>query len=1034
MNPIDAAIARPHTVIVVALLAAVFGFIALQRIPVQLKPSLDKPEISITTTYRGAAPMEVEDQITTPIEEEMDSVTGISRIVSRSSQGRSAITLEFDWGVDKDVAMIDVINKLNQVPDLPEEADAPVAVSVTSDQEDVVMWIVMETDSFTPNEMYEWANDVIEPRMRRVPGLSDLLIFGGEEREMQVLLDPDRLAEKNIAIGDLIAAIRAENLNVRGGFVDQGKRRFNLRTVGRFESTQDVGDIVIARSPRGAVYLREVAEVKMGYKKKLSEVRTNGKPTVVFGAKRKTGANVMTLCQAMEDVLVELNANFAAKQEDLSLHVAYTEETYIDQSIRLAWKNLAIGALLASIVLVIFLRSFRLVLVVAVTIPVCMITVFIFAYFLGRSLNIISIAGLAFSSGMVVDNAIVVIENIYRHMAEGRSPLEAARRGTHEVWGAVLISTLTTLAVFLPVMFITEEAGQLFKDIAIAISLAISLSLIAAVLLIPMMASRLAKAPKPESRVERLKSLVLGAWLGTAISAVYRKLVTLITGGGILHVLAKMLVIGGIVALFFASLGLLPSAEYLPSGNRNLVLVLAQPLVGSSIDKAVDSIRPLEEKIAADPTTKRFFSVFGDRFNAVGVIVKDEFSGEEQMKAHVGKMFGQTIGLTGFEFLFPLQASIFRDPGKQLEIDISGPSLERLEGVATQMKGQLFGTAGVQMVRSNYTTGAPEVRVELDRRRAADVGLRVADVADVVESLVAGKTVGRYNDDGDQLDLTLYANSAQLDSIDALPHVILRTPWDKRVRLDSIATVSNTSAPTAINHVEKERAVTLTVNLAPDQSLEEAITRIERDVLAPARLALPASFSVRLSGTADKLNATLEALTSGFVLAVLIVYLLMVALFRSWLYPFVILITIPLAASGAFIGVSIAHEVSGGLVSFDVIAMLGLIILAGIVVNNAILIVHQANNFRLAGQGHTAALRASCASRFRPICMSVITSVLGMAPLAFGTGAGTELYRGLGAVLIGGLVVSTVFTLFLVPALLSLFYDLQRLLGIIKEG
>jgi HAE1 family hydrophobic/amphiphilic exporter-1 len=1031
MNPIDGAIARPHTVIVVVLLAAVFGYIALQRIPVQLKPSLDKPEISITTTYRGAAPMEVEDQVTTPIEEEMDSVTGISRITSRSSQGRSAITLEFDWGVDKDVAMIDVINKLNQVPDLPEEADAPVAVSVTSDQEDVVMWIVMESDTFTPNEMYEWASDVIEPRMRRVPGLSDLLIFGGEEREMQVLLDPDRLAEKNIAIGDLIAAIRAENLNVRGGFVDQGKRRFNLRTVGRFESVADVGNIVIARSPRGAVYLHEVAEVRMGYKKQLSEVRTNGKPTVVFGIKRKTGANVLRLCQAMEVVLAELNANFAAKQEDLSLHVAYTEETYIDQSIQLAWQNLGLGALLASVVLIVFLRSFRLLLVVAVTIPVCMITVFVFVYLLGRSLNIISIAGLAFSSGMVVDNAIVVIENIYRHIADGRKPLDAARQGTHEVWGAVLISTLTTLAVFLPVMFIAEEAGQLFKDIAIAISLAISLSLLAAVLLIPMMASRLAKVPNPESKSEKFKSLVLGAWIGVAIARLYQWMTTAITGRGPLRVLTKLLVVGGIVALFFGSMRLLPSAEYLPSGNRNLILVLAQPLVGSSIEKSVNSIRPLEQAIAADPSTKRFFSVFGDRFNAVGVIAKDEYSSEKQMQAQVGQMFGKTMGLSGFEFLFPLQMSIFRDPGKQLEIDISGPSLERLEAVSGQMKGQLFATEGVMMARSNYTSGAPEVRIELDRRRAADVGLRVADVADVVESLVAGKIVGRYNDDGDQVDLTLYANAAQIDTIDALPNVILRTPWNERVRLSSIASVRNSSAPTAINHVEKERAITLTVNLKPDQSLEEAITRIERDLLAPTRLALPSSYTVRLSGTADKLNHTLRALTGGFVLAVLIVYLLMVALFRSWLYPFVILITIPLAASGAFLGVSIAHQVSGGLVSFDVIAMLGLIILAGIVVNNAILIVHQANNFRAEGRGHTEALRASCASRFRPICMSVITSVLGMTPLAFGTGAGTELYRGLGAVLIGGLLVSTVFTLFLVPALLSLFYDLQRLLRMI---
>jgi HAE1 family hydrophobic/amphiphilic exporter-1 len=1032
---ITSSVKRPHTVFVAALLCVMFGWLALTTVPLQLKPSLDLPEITVTTTFRGASPLEVEDQITTPIEEEMDSVEGVKRITSESADGRSVVTLEFDWGVNKDTALIDVINKLNQVPDLPDDADTPIVQSVSSESREPIMWIVMLSESYTPDEMFQVAEDIIEPRFRRVKGVSDLLLMGGEEREMQIRIDPAALVARGISMQEFIAALQRENMNVRGGFIDEEKRRFNLRTVGQFESIEDIHDVIVHRSDAGAVYLHEVAEASFGFKKKESLVRVNGQYTVVFGIKRKSGSNTVEVCRGVADAVEALNADFANRQEDLNIQIVYTDVDYIDQSIDVAWRNLLFGALLASIVLIFFLKSLRSLVIVALTIPICMITVFIFIKFFDRSLNIISLAGLAFSAGMIVDNAIVVIENIYRHLAMKKTRIEAAVDGTQEVWGAILISTLTTLAVFIPVIFIQEEAGQLFKDIAIAICVAIALSLLAAITVIPMLSGLLLddshdKEPSPlRQKAAAIGHLVTLTWLGRIVARVYDAIIDKLVGNSPVKVLMKLAVVAAFGLLFWQSFKFLPPAEYLPSGNRNLVLIFADPLVGSNLEKSVTSIRPLEMMIENDERVERYFTVFGGQFNAVGFIVKPEHADEIGMRNLVGEYFGRTRGIAGFKMLFPIQATIFRDPGKQLEVDISGPDLVRLEQTAGAMQGQLFGTEGVQFVRSSFQSGSPEVRVELDRKRAAALNLRVAEAADFVESLVAGKRIGNFNDTGSQIDLTLYALSGLVDTRGDLAAMQLVTPEGKTIRLDSVAQVRTTTGPTAVKHVEKERAITLTVNLKPEASLEESIARIESQVFAPTRRTMPVDYSIRLAGTADKLNSTLTALTDSFALAIIIVYLLMVALFRSFLYPLIILVTIPMAMSGAFFAIAVQNQRTDGLIVFDVIAMLGLIILAGIVVNNAILIVHQTLNFREAGHSPSEALRLSTASRLRPIWMSVTTSVLGMLPLAVGGGAGTELYRSLGTVLLGGLLLSTVFTLFLVPALLSLLQDLQALVG-----
>ncbi len=1040
MQIIDHSVRFPHTVLVVVLLCVLFGYLSLDRIPVQLKPSTENPEIKIDTTFRGAAPREVEDQVTNRIEEVVDGVEGIERITSVSREGASSIKLEFDWGVDKNRAMIDVINKLNQVADLPDDAEEPVVVSVNSDSREPIMFITMLSKTLTANELYEIATDSIEPRFRRVAGVSDMWLFGGEEREMQIRVNPEKMAARGIRIDELETSLRSENMNVRGGFIDEGTVRFNLRTTGRFRSSEDIGAMIVRRSEFGSVYLREIAEIGFGYKEQTTVLRVNGTPTVVFGILRKAGANVVTICRQLETEIDTINREFVHRGVDVRLDIPHSDVAYIDESINLAWQNLMIGAILAAAVLLIFLRSPRIVLVVALSIPVCIITVFIFLRFFDRSLNIISLAGLAFSSGMILDNSIVVIENIYRHLNEGKDPATAAREATTEVWGAVVTSTLTTLAVFIPIIVMQNETGQLFKDIAITISLAISLSLIASISLIPTLAALLCRATRPDvdsqasnARPRRTPLLVAG---GNAITRAYMYVINGMIGHRPVKMLAKTAIILIVTALFFASLTMLPSAEYLPNGNRNLVFYFAKPLVGSNLEKTVSDVEPLERILANDERVDRFFTVFASEFQAIGVICKDEpgadgipYTHERKLREFTAELFRIGRNIAGFEVLFPVQASIFRDPGKQLEIDIIGPDLERLRAIASDIEDRLRGNtaASVKFVRSSFTSGKPEVQVHIDRARSIPLGMRVSQVADMVEVLKAGRIVGTYDDEGDQIDLALYATTGRVSERRDLEDIPIVTPVGKTVRLADIANVVSTTGPTEINHVEKERAITLTVNLKDDVALEEAIGVITKDVLLPVNAELPTKYAARLSGSADKLAATIKAVAGSFVLAVLIVYLLMVALFRSVLYPLIILITIPLATSGAFAGISIAHAQSDGLIIFDVISMLGLIILSGIVVNNAILIIHQAINFRDSGLSPEESLIESCRTRLRPICMSVITSVLGMLPLAAGSGAGTELYRGLGWVMIGGILVSTIFTLFLVPALASLMMDIQAI-------
>jgi HAE1 family hydrophobic/amphiphilic exporter-1 len=830
-----------------------------------------------------------------------------------------------------------------------------------------------------------------------------------------VRIDPDRLVGYGVTMAELGAALSRGNLNVRGGTVETEGRQLVVRTVGLAAEPWRLEEIVIKETPAGSVLLGHVARVVDTYRETSSFVSISGTPGVAIGLSRKSGSNVVQLIADVEATMADLNQTFANRGIDVALEPVYRESTYIYEALDFVYGNMWVGSLLAIVVLALFLRSARSVLIVALSIPISLVAVFLVLKTFGRTLNVISLAGLAFASGMVVDNAIVVLENIFRHRQMGKSLVEAAIEGGREVWGGVLASTLTTVAVFIPILLQNDEASQLFGDIALAISAAVTLSLVVSLTVVPVMAALWLGESKGEALTsDELPLGFLGRWYARTIDALTAK-------GGQAGKWGFVLLI---VAVSAGALTVVPPTEYLPTGSRNLVFFFASPIPGTRAEAARDNFKPLEQFILSQPETSHSFAVVGPRFNGGGVVLKPEYANGKAIAGFHQRLYGPAMTLSGFQFVVPVRSSLFEDPGKQFEIEISGPDFDTLDRASQEMQGRLRAIPGVQFVRSSLVTGRPELRVEIDEARAKDLGLTVSEVGAIVETAVAGRRYTSLIEGGRDVDVNVLVAQERISSPEDLAALRFVTPSGKVVSLDSVARIERTTGPQSVRRLERERNVLLTVNIAQDAPLSSVVEQVERDVFPPMALELGAAYTLRTGGSADKLRTTLAALTQGFGLSVLIIYLLMVALFGSWSSPFVILTSVPLALSGGVLGIAGAHLYSGGQANFDVISMLGFVILAGIVVNNAILIVHQANNFRAEGKERREALALSCKTRLRPILMTVITTVAGMIPLALGQGAGAELYQGLAAVIVGGLLVSTVFTLFLVPVVLSIGHDL----------
>jgi len=1059
MNVVRQAIRFPVTTAVGVILLTLFGVISLLRIPVQLTPTVEEPQISVTTRWPGASPLEVEREIVDEQEEQLKSLEGLVEMESTSSDSQGSITLTFQVGTDNDANLLKVSNRLEQVPEYPPDADKPVISTVGANQQ-AIAWFILLAAGDEPFEgdiatLFNFVDDRIKPELERVPGVAQSNVFGGREREMHVVVDPEALAARGVTLNQLATALDRENRNYSGGDFSEGKRRYIVRTVGEYESPGDIEDVVITVKNGVPVYVGDVAHAEVGYRKARARTFFKGRPMIAINAVKEPGANVLDVMAGIKDKIEVLNQDLLTGR-GLEMIQAYDETEYIESSIDLVQQSLILGGVLAIVVLLLFLRSFTSTLVIAVAIPISVVGTFLMMAWFERTLNVISLAGMAFAVGMVVDNSIVVLENIYRHRQMGKARRRAAYEGAKEVWGAVLASTLTTIAVFVPVVFIQQEAGQLFRDIAIAISCAVGLSLIVAMTVIPSLSAKILDAVQHhrEEVEKRRPHGFHNLWGWTerihGLRTRVADFVYWICGSTPRRL---TVVVGLTAAAVGLSLLLAPKAEYLPVGNRNFLFGIVFPPPGYSVDQVaeiqeqfVERLGPLWE--ASDEEAESlpgggihnfFFVALADRA-FMGARARDPLRVRELLPEFqaVNDDIPGAISIIN-------QASLFARgiaEGRNIDVDLVGPDLERL----IQLGGRIFGQVSqvvpdAQVVpRPSLDLGNPEVRVYTHRRRAAELGISNRELGFMVDSLVDGAKASEYRHEGDEIDLRVTTGEAV--EADLRTHLLeqlpVATPDGRLITLGSVADVRVESGPVTIQHRERQRAITIQVTPPEETPLQGAMEDIEQQILEPLRAegALGGLYQARLSGTADKLTEAADALKWNLILALIITYLLMAALFESFLYPFVIMFSVPLAALGGFLGLAVLNLFTYQ--ALDILTMLGFIILIGTVVNNAILVVHQSlNHIREDEMRPREAIREATSNRIRPIFMSVSTSVFGMMPLVLFPGAGSELYRGLGSVVVGGLVVSTVFTLFLVPALFSLALDareaLARRLGLLAE-
>ncbi len=1026
---------------VTVLIVCVLGIVAALRIPVQMIPDLDVRVISVRTNWPGATPQDVEKEIVIEQEEYLRNLPNLSRIIATANSGRAQIELEFPLGTDITEMLIRVNNALSQVPSYPENVDEP-RIYASSFSSNAFMFFSVTPLPGNPRQLdmdlqLDFVEDNVKPRMASIAGISEVGVYGGAERQVQILVDPARLAQRGLSLLDLREAIRSRNRDRSGGEIDAGKRQYLLRTIGRFEDVDALNELILARRGDAVIRLSDVASVRLDHFEKQVVTSFNGVPNLFVALWREAGSNVIDIKRAMMQEIAAINRE-VLHPAGLQVERIADDVHYVEESIGNVWQNLVLGALLATAVMFLFLRSARATLVGVLGIPICVIVAALGLLLAGRTVNVISLAGIAFAIGMTLDNSIVVLESIELERRKGADRYRAAIEGVRQVWPAVFASTMTTIMVFLPVAFVEQEAGQLYSDVAIAISAAILASMLVAVTVLPTAAARLDfDRTVSHGWGERARQATLSL-VNSVIATPVRRF-TCIT---------VTILLSGLVILL-----LTPPAEYLPEGEEPKVFaamnappgynLAAMTAIGAEIEqyllKYLDADPALFHRGEHEFPAVDYFNmrIQPDQLRIIGEPV-DPADVDALMDA-LSRKYREYPGMRAFATRGSIITS--NDGGtRSINLDIAGPDLSRLYGVALaayRRAGEVLDNPRIQSQPSSLSLSQPLVQVRPDWERAAELGMTAETLGFTVSALTDGSYVDEFFLADDKIDIYLYSEAGHGADLDKLAQLPVYTRTGEVLPLGALADFVETVDTSSLRRVNGRRTVTL--NIIPPRSiaLETGVEQVRRDVVGYLRERgqIPADVSVLISGAADQLDATRQSLAGNYLVALVIIYLLMVAIFTHWGYPLLIMTSIPLGIAGGVVGLWLLNAVGAVLPllglnaivqPFDMISMLGFLILMGTVVNNPILVVHRAvQNVDLASMTPLEAVTEAIHSRLRPIAMSTITTICGLAPLVLIPGAGTELYRGVGAIVMFGILGSALVTLTMLPALTVLVLSLR---------
>jgi multidrug efflux pump len=1003
----ELSIQRPVFATVMSLAILLFGVIAFTRLPVREYPDIDPPIVSITTFYRGASPSVVETEITDVLEEQLATLEGVKSVTSSSQEQASVITVEFELSRKPDEAANDARDRVSRIRGrLPSEADDPVVAKVDANAQPI-FWIALSSDRHSGLELTDVADRVIKERLQRLPGVGSVIIGGERRYAMRVWLDAQRMAAFGLTTQDVERALARENVEIPGGRVEGTSREFSVKTRGDLSTAEEFGAIVVSQQRAAAVRLSDVARVEIGAESERTVARFNGKPAVGLGVVKQSKASTLDVADAVRRALPGLAKLLP---EGMRLDVAYDSSEFIHNSIEEVVHTLIIAICLVVLVILVFLKSFRATVIPTLAIPTSIIGALAVAYFAGFTINILTLLALVLAIGLVVDDAIVVLENVFRHMEMGKSRRQAALDGANEIGFAVLATTITLVAVFVPVAFLSGTVGRLFNEFGISVAVAVLISGFVALTLTPMLASRM------------LKPLhgVSNTWAARSFDAFFDGLNRLYDRTLRAALRRRWLVLGiaALVVVLSAGVAKILPRELVPVEDRGTAFGIVIAPEGSTLQYTDRYMQQVESILMKVPERKGLFTAVGLGGGGGGRVtngfiflnLKKHDDRRKSQQQIVKELFPQLFSIPGvlaFVINPPSLGGSFNS--SPVEYVLEADSYEQLQTAVQSVMGQARQLGYLINLDTDLRLNKPQLDISIDRDRAAQLGVSVTDIGTTLETYLGGRAVGNFKRGAKQYDVITQLRPSDRSTPDAIQNIYVRGR-DGLVQLADVVQVKETVAPKELNHYNRVRSATITASLAPGVSLGQALDALDRIT----RTSLPPTVKRELGGQSREFRDSSSSLYFLFLLAVVFIYLVLAAQFESFVHPLTILLSVPLAVVGALVSLFVFKQ------SLNIYSQIGLIMLIGLVTKNAILIVEFSNQLRRGGMAVADAVVEASKIRLRPILMTSLATVFGVLPIAIGIGEGGESRRPLGLAVVGGLLFSTFLTLVLVPVVYTL--------------
>jgi multidrug efflux pump len=1002
MQLAETSIRRPVFATVLSLLIMLVGAVSFDRLSVREYPKIDEPVVSVQTRFGGASSEVIEGQVTKILEDSLSGIEGVDVITSSSRPERSQITIRFALSRDADSAAADVRDKVSRVRQrLPQGIDEPVISKVEAESFPVV-FLAMSSDTHSALQLSEMANQLVKPILQTAPGAADVTVFGERKFSMRVWLDPDRLAAYRLTVQDVEDALRRSNLEVPAGRIESAQREFNVTAATDLRRPAEFRQVVIRTVNGLPVRIGDVARVESGPADERSAVRLNGRDSIAVGVIRQATANPLDLSAGVMKLLGKVRNDLPP---GVSIEVANDNSVFIDRSIKSVYTTIAEAVVLVALVILVFLRTFRASIIPLLTIPVSLIGAFGLMALAGFSINTLTLLALVLAIGLVVDDAIVMLENIYRHIEEGMTPFQAALKGSREVGFAIVAMTMTLVAVYAPLAFAPGRTGRLFTEFALALAGAVVVSGIVALTLSPMLCSVLLRHnPKPnffDRGMERVLDGITRGYsrlLGWSLRARWLVVLVAVASG----------------ALSWSLLGEI-KRELAPIEDRGVVVAQINGPDGATLDYTNRYARAIERVGEAYPEFDRIFANIGNPTVAQGTVFfralpwEDRTRTTQEMAREMTPRIAGMTGVTAFPITPPSLGQGFTQRPISYVI-ITSESYQNLAQTVRAFQDELAKNPGFVQVDSDLRLNKPEIRMEVDRERAADMGVGVDAIARAIETMLGGRIVTRYKRENEQYDVIVQTNPSGRNTPDDIEKIFVRGRADAMIPLSALVKLREVVVPRELNHFGQRRSATITSNLSADYSVGEALDFMD----ATARKVLSPGYATDLNGASREFRNSADSLTLVFILALFFIFLVLAAQFESFVDPFVILLSVPLSMAGALL----ALKWSGG--TLNVYSQIGLITLVGLITKHGILIVEFANQLREQGLDTLEAIQKSAAQRLRPIMMTTGAMVLGAVPLAIATGAGAESRQQIGWVIVGGMSLGTLLTIFVVPTMYTL--------------